>query len=164
MTGPGALNPDSMLRLKVPEKAQASCVTVHATSVCVDGSAALLIGPSGSGKSSLALQMIGFGAQLISDDQTTMKLTDGGEIRLSAPVATRGMIEARGIGLLRADHVEASKLRLIVNLAGVETDRLPERRHVPVLGRLIRYVHKTESPAFAAAILQYLKAGEVHDR
>ena len=100
MTGPSALNPDSILRLKVPEKAQTSGVTVHATSVCVDGSAALLIGPSGSGKSSLALQMIGFGAQLISDDQTTMKLTDGGEIRLD-PLAGE-MFRVRMVEVLKS--------------------------------------------------------------
>jgi HPr kinase/phosphorylase len=164
MTGPGAHNPANFSQWTLPETVQTTDVTVHATSICFDESAALFIGPSGSGKSSLALQMIGLGAQLISDDQTMLQLTAEGEIRLSPPDSIKGMIEARGIGLLRADHVKGCKLRLVVNLAEVETDRLPERRHVPVLGNLVRYTHKTESPAFAAALLQYLKAGEVHDR
>ena len=164
MTGPGAQNSAITPRRTLPENAQEASVVVHATSVCLETRAALITGPSGSGKSSLALQMMGLGAQLISDDQTLLRGTANGEIWLSSPETIKGMIEARGIGILHVDAAKGGILRLVVNLAEIETERFPERRHVPVLGNHVRCVHKTESPAFAAALVQYLKAGEVHDR
>ena len=43
---------------------------LHATCVAVDGRGLLILGPSGSGKSALALQLIALGAQLVADDRT----------------------------------------------------------------------------------------------
>ena len=45
---------------------------VHATAVAIDGQAVLLRGPSGSGKSDLALRLIDAGARLVADDQSEL--------------------------------------------------------------------------------------------
>lgn len=132
---------------------------IHASCVSVHGQGALIVGPSSSGKSSLALQLIAFGADLVSDDQTILA-HDGVSIKASAPRAISGMIEARGVGLLRADVVETAVLRLVVDLGTSERDRLPSPRTANLLGISLRLFHNSDSAAFAAAILQYLKVGE----
>ena len=40
-------------------------ILLHATAVAVDGSGLLILGPSGSGKSSLAIEILALGADLI---------------------------------------------------------------------------------------------------
>ena len=47
--------------------------TVHASTVATGGRAVLLSGPSGSGKSDLALRLIDRGFTLVSDDQTIVR-------------------------------------------------------------------------------------------
>lgn len=133
---------------------------LHASSVALDGRGVLIIGKSGSGKSGLALQLMAFGAMLVSDDQILLIAKDGWPFA-TAPDATRGMIEARGVGLLAAKS-EPARVVLAVNLDQCETDRLPPDRTMPLPGRDVPLLHKAESPYFAASILQYLKAGKVN--
>ena len=128
----------------------------HASTIAVDGRAALIQGASGSGKSSLALQLMALGALLISDDQTLLRL-QGGQVWASAPQQIAGLIEARGVGILRADHGTAP-LTLVINLDHAENDRLPVTRTVTFLGHRFPILHKVDSPAWPASILQYLKA------
>jgi HPr kinase/phosphorylase len=134
-------------------------VLIHASSVALDGRAVLIRGASGSGKSALALQLMAFGARLIADDRTL--LTDHPEGPLaSAPATIRGRIEARGLGILAAAPADPAPVRLVVDLDRTETERLPPPRRADLLGHAIPLCHKQESPYFAAAILQYLKAGQ----
>lgn len=71
---------------------------IHATSVMIDGRVILLAGPSGCGKSDLALRLIDRGAQLVSDDYTTLSAR-GGTLFASPPATIAGRIEIRGIGV-----------------------------------------------------------------
>ena len=144
----------SVVATELGSIAHASCVTLH-------GQGVLIVGPSGSGKSSLALHLMALGAELVSDDQTIL-VRDGDSIKAAAPPAISGMIEARGVGLLRADVAETAALRLVIDLGKTEHDRLPSPRMATVLGISLRLFHKSDSAAFPAAILQYLKAGRVH--
>ena len=57
---------------------------VHGTTVEIAGQAVLIRGPSGSGKSDLALRLIDGGAQLVADDQTELSPRDG-RLVASAP-------------------------------------------------------------------------------
>jgi HPr kinase/phosphorylase len=98
------------------------------------------------------------GAALVADDRVALSLRDGVPW-LSAPPGITGMIEARHIGLLSAETAPGAWLALVVDLSLTETDRLPPRREVAVLGHAIPLVHKVESAHFAPAILQYLKGG-----
>jgi HPr kinase/phosphorylase len=130
---------------------------VHATSVALGQNGVLISGAAGSGKSSLALQLMAFGAQLITDDQTELTVRDS-HLWASAPDSIRGLIEARGVGLLRAESVLA-RIVLAVDMDRIELDRLPALHEVSYLGCTLPCLHKVESQAWPAAILQYLKGG-----
>lgn len=131
---------------------------IHATSLALNGQGVLLIGPSGSGKSALGLQLMAFGAQLVADDQTVLSMQDGALVA-RAPAQIRGMIEARGVGLLAAQTAPGAPVRLVVDMAQDETERLPPKRHIVLLGQKITLLHKVAHGHFPAAILQYLKGG-----
>ena len=132
--------------------------SVHASCVALDGRAALLRGPSGSGKSAMALMLMGLGCGLVADDRTMLS-RDGDAVMASCPPSIRGMIEARGIGILRADPVGPARVALVVDLDQTVSDRLPHPRKTALLGvefPLIGHIHQ---PHLAAAIVQILKAG-----
>lgn len=131
----------------------------HASSVALGGRGVLILGASGSGKSSLALHLMAFGATLISDDRTiATQATDKG-VLLAAPAPIFGRIEARGVGLLRAEAAQNVPLALVVDLDTPEMERLPSHRLISVLGQDFPLLHNPGSLHFAHAILQYLKAG-----
>jgi HPr kinase/phosphorylase len=133
--------------------------TVHGTAVAVDGRGLLIMGGSGTGKSALALAMIGLGAKLISDDRTMLALMKG-DVVLSCPNPDlQGVIEARGVGLIRAEASPSAPLSLVVDLDLNETDRLPPRRSVTVLGCVIDLVYGYQSPIFPVALMLQLRHG-----
>lgn len=131
---------------------------LHASAVALGGKGLLILGPSGSGKSSLALELMGLGAVLVADDRVHL-VRAGTRLIASAPDAIRGRIEARGIGILKADAVAEAEVALVVDLATQETERLPHQKQVMLMDLSLPVVHKSESRAFAAGLLQYLKAG-----
>ena len=106
---------------------------VHATSVALKTGtrwyAVLLRGPSGSGKSDLALRLIDDGARLIADDQTHLA-KKGHALIASPPRALAGMIEVRGLGIVtlpRGRLMAAAPLALLVDLVPTkEVERMPE--------------------------------------
>lgn len=111
---------------------------VHGTTVAVDGAGVLLRGPSGSGKSDLALRLIDSGAALVSDDQTELARAGGGLLArapLAPPNGTRGLLEARGLGIVAVAAVAEAPLALVVDLA-VEgpIERMPEAAVCDLLG------------------------------
>ncbi|HXZ00837.1 MAG TPA: HPr kinase/phosphatase C-terminal domain-containing protein [Stellaceae bacterium] len=101
-------------------------IRVHGTAVALGGDGILLRGPSGSGKSDLALRLIDEGARLVADDQTELERVAGG-LEMRAPATIAGRIEVRGLGILRVPALAAAPLRLVVDLVALETiERLPE--------------------------------------
>ncbi len=99
--------------------------TIHASAVALDDCGLLILGPSGSGKSSLAIEMVAMGAELIADDMVALSVKDGAVYAQAAP-GTRGQIEARNVGILPCPLREgAVKVSLVVDLGAEETDRLP---------------------------------------
>ena len=122
----------------------------------------LIEGPSGSGKSALALQLIALGATLVADDRTRIAPRDGWPW-LHAPDRFRGAIEARGVGLLAVPHLTAAPLRLIVDMGEVETARLPEPLDRDLFGQRIRYLRRVDGPHFAGSIVALWKGGWWHD-
>jgi len=131
----------------------------HASSVALGERGLLILGASGAGKSALALQLMAFGATLVSDDRTIATKSPERGVLLSAPDAIHGKIEARGVGLLRAEVVQTVPLALVVDLDRPEVERLPIHRTIPVLGQDFPLLHNAVSLHFPFAILQYLKAG-----
>lgn len=99
-----------------------SSETLHATSVAIDGRAVLLCGPSGVGKSDLALRLIDRGATLVSDDYTLVQRIDG-SLRATAPDTIAGKMEVRGLGILPMPHGDAP-VALLCDLFD-QVDRTP---------------------------------------
>lgn len=131
---------------------------LHASCVADGGHAVLIRGAAGSGKSSLALQLMAYGAELVSDDQTVVRLSEG-RLLASAPDTTRGLIEARSVGILRAKPVQNIPLSLVIDLDQTEDQRLPHPRQVQVLGQELPMLWGVDAPYFAAAVLQLLRRG-----
>lgn len=99
---------------------------VHATCVAVSGVGVVLRGPSGSGKSDLALRLIDGGARLVADDHVLLERC-GGRLQARAPETIAGMIEVRGLGIMRLPHVDDVTVGLIVDLVAADrVERLPE--------------------------------------
>jgi serine kinase of HPr protein (carbohydrate metabolism regulator) len=91
------------------------------------------MGPSGSGKSDLALRLLDRGFSLVSDDQTIVKKS-GERLLASAPGTIAGKLEVRGIGIVQMEHVSDVPVALIVELTS-DIQRLPDdSRERPILG------------------------------
>jgi HPr kinase/phosphorylase len=136
----------------------AARVTLHATTVAVRGRAVVITGASGAGKSSLALQLMALGAVLVSDDRTILT-RDGAQIVADAPDTLRGLIEARGVGILSATAAGPTPVTLVIDLDQNETGRLPERHQFDLLDVALPCLHKYDTAAWPAAIVQYLIGG-----
>ncbi len=103
-------------------------LTLHASCVAIAGEAVLLRGPSGSGKSDLALRLIDAGARLVADDGTQLR-RDGSRLIASAPAAIRGLIEIRGLGPVAMLPAPPTPVALLIDLVGPEAvPRMPEPR------------------------------------
>ncbi|MFM2356582.1 MAG: hypothetical protein RLZZ528_2318 [Pseudomonadota bacterium] len=132
--------------------------TLHATCVALGLKGLLILGPSGSGKSGLALALMASGCMLVADDRTVVT-RHGGHLFATPPAGLEGRIEARGVGILNAAHVASTRLTLAVDLGRAETERLPGFHEFECLGLRLPLVLGPISAHFPASVLQYLRAG-----
>ncbi|GGH35403.1 Hpr(Ser) kinase/phosphatase [Cribrihabitans marinus] len=142
-----------------PDPPAEKSVILHASCVSVEGRALLIRGASGRGKSALALQMIALGARLVADDRVVLSI-EAGQIRAAAPAAIAGLIEARGLGLLRAPAAPA-EVAYVLDLDQPETARLPDPLETTLLGQPVPLLRAPPAPIDAAALMQLLRAGRV---
>lgn len=111
---------------------------LHASAVAIGGRGVLLLGASGAGKSDLALRLIDAGAVLVADDRVDIEPA-GGALLLSAPEKLAGMIEVRGLGIVRLAHETKVSLSLIVDLVKPEDiERLPATLQGDFMGQQVR--------------------------
>lgn len=101
---------------------------IHASCAARDGAGVLLLGPPGSGKSDLVLRLIDRGFALVADDR--VEIENG---HASAPAALAGLLEVRGLGILRLPYLARAELALAVTLGGA-VPRLPAPAHDAALG------------------------------
>ncbi|MEM6494193.1 MAG: HPr kinase/phosphatase C-terminal domain-containing protein [Pseudomonadota bacterium] len=107
---------------------QSDRLVFPASALAINGRALLLEGEPGSGKSSLALALIERGAQLIGDDAVVLTREDRSrEVRLiaSPPPNIEGLLEVRGVGLLRYPVAPPTQVALILSLDAAAA-RLPD--------------------------------------
>lgn len=131
---------------------------LHATAVAIGDKSLVITGPAGSGKSSLALQLMAWGAGLIADDQVYLRSSEG-RLFASCPPNISGLIEARHVGVLLANPMPPTPVVLAVDLGQTEQDRVPEHHLVTWLDHEIPLLWGTNDPHFAASLLQMLKTG-----
>lgn len=106
---------------------------VHATAIVLGGAARafnasrragiLILGPSGSGKSDLALRLIAAGASLVADDQSEV-FAKRGRVHVRAPRRIAGLMEVRGLGIIDLPYTEEAPIAVVVRLVRRVT-RLP---------------------------------------
>ncbi|MEL6377338.1 MAG: HPr kinase/phosphatase C-terminal domain-containing protein [Pseudomonadota bacterium] len=131
---------------------------LHASCVAVGGRAVILHGPSGSGKSSIAIQMMALGADLVADDRTIVEARKG-SLFARCPNEIKGMIEARNVGLMKVPFAREVQIALLVDLGQEEQLRLPNVRTTSILGVEIPVIRKVSADHFPASLLIYLKHG-----
>ena len=128
-------------------------VRLHATCVVVGRTGVLLRGPPGAGKSDLALRLVEAGARLVADDQTV--LTRRGDALVGrAPASLRGLIEVRGVGIVRlpaARLAASARILWLVDLVDDDVDRLPEPASEVVLGVVLSLLRLRPFEASASA-------------
>ncbi len=111
-------------------------VNIHATCVRVaragrvlgapPSAGVLLIGDSGTGKSDLALRLIGRGAQLVADDRIDVYVRRG-RLWGRTPKPLAGLLEIRGLGIVEMAPAAATQISLVVELSG-SVQRMPQCR------------------------------------
>jgi HPr kinase/phosphorylase len=106
-------------------------VSVHASAVLVGNRAVLIRGPSGSGKSRLAFDLILAGragqipaATLVGDDRVYLQVVQG-QLVVRPARELKGLIEIRGLGIRRCDFVQQAAVGLVVDLSAVDAERMP---------------------------------------
>jgi serine kinase of HPr protein (carbohydrate metabolism regulator) len=128
---------------------------IHATCIAFDGRGVLLRGASGSGKSDLALRAIDAGAQLVADDQVNLARL-GENVIASAPLALHGMIEIRGLGIMRVAAAAEAEIALVVDLIDdAALERMPERCQCDLLGIALPLLGLAPFQASALAKLRF---------
>ena len=136
--------------------------TVHASAVLVGARAVLIRGPSGAGKSRLALELIEARrsgalrfARLVGDDRIYLERA-GGRLLVRPEETLSGLIELRGVGILRRDYEPCAVVGLVVDLAAAAAERLPETGQISIDGislpRLAVAPGATALPAVMAVV------------
>lgn len=151
---------DIMSVKALSEATEQDNVCIHGTCVSVSGRGLLILGASGAGKSALALQLMAMGAGLVADDRVDLNMVDD-QVLAEAVPQIRGLIEARGIGLLRAEPQGATPLACVVDLDHHEPKRLPEHATLRVLRQTVPLLRGAGVPNLAASLIQLLKMGRV---
>ena len=125
--------------------------TVHASCVLVQTVGVLIIGASGSGKSALALRLIGLGGKLVADDRTILTYHKN-QIIATCPATIKGKIEARGVGIINLSPEKCDQVSLIVDMESTTKDRMPQNETYNLFGIDIPLIRFTPLDAFAEAV------------
>ena len=118
------------MEIKIPFNGS---LVIHATCVDINSSGVLIVGRSGSGKSSLAINLLALGSTLVADDQCEL-VKKNNRFRISKPASLPSSIEIRGIGLVSVPMVVETSLDWVINMDEAETERMPNLRFTEIDG------------------------------
>lgn len=140
---------------------------IHASCIELSGAGILLRGPSGSGKSDLALRLIDGGARLVADDRTDLTAEDG-RLYASSPATIAGKLEVRGIGIMTLPSVTRTRVGVAVDLVDASSvERLPPRQRCAYLGVDLPLIavapFEASAPAKLRAVARALAVGRLVD-
>ncbi len=142
--------------------------TVHASAVLVGPRTVLIRGPSASGKSRLALELLEAArtgalrfARLVADDRVYLEAL-GGRLLARSPEALAGLIEVRGVGVLRTAHEACGVIGLVVDLAAPDAARLPnaDTRRTEISGIDLPRLPVAKDSAALPAVLAVLTSAK----
>lgn len=137
------------------ELVHATCIALPARGRAWQG--VLLRGPSGSGKSDLALRLIEGGARLVADDQTALARR-GRHVIATVPTTIAGLLEVRGVGIVklgRGQLLAQAPVALLVDLVPPKRiERIPEPAQERMLGLDLPVLALTPFEASAAGKLR----------
>lgn len=133
---------------------------MHGTAIAWLGKGVLLLGPSGSGKSDLAVRLLDAGAMLVADDLVRLESSDG-RLVARAP-GNPGLIELRGQGIFRQPALGEVGIDLVIRLAPRtdSAERLPPPERCELAGITLPVFHLDPFTASALARLRLLVTGE----
>jgi len=134
-------------------------ITLHGSAVTLNDRGLLITGASGSGKSQLAAEMLALGAGLVADDWVVIERGRAVGLVLSAPGPIQGLLELRGIGLVRLPFVDQAPLVCILDLDRATMERLPAPGERRLLGISCPVIAGRDRPALAASMMAVLRAG-----
>jgi HPr kinase/phosphorylase len=141
--------------------------TVHASAVLVGARAVLIRGPSGAGKSRLAHELIEAGlgnglgfARLVGDDRVHLEAA-GGRLLVRPAEALAGLLEVRGLGLVRLDHEPIAVIGLVVDLHAADAERLPppDRQNTEISGIVLPRLAVASGAAALPVVVAHLMSG-----
>jgi HPr kinase/phosphorylase len=125
--------------------------TLHASCVLIQTDGVLILGASGSGKSSLALRLMGLGGRLIADDQTTLTYHND-QIIATCPGTIKGKIEARGVGIINVNSEKCAQISIIVHMGSTAKERMPKNETYNLFGVDLPLIRSVPLDAFAEAV------------
>lgn len=133
---------------------------IHGSAFAYLGVGCLILGEPGSGKSRLLAEALMLGAELIGDDQ--LLLTAEGQGLIASPAPTiAGVMEVRGLGLIRRSYVPSHHLHIAVKFitAADHTPSAPAASELAIAGVSLP-VHPLPAspPVGAAGLLLFLRA------
>ena len=136
------------MEIKIPFSGS---LIIHATCVDINGSGVLILGRSGSGKSSLAINLIALGSTLVADDQCKL-VNKNNSFQVFKPASLPNSIEVRGIGLVSVPTVVETRLDWVINMDEAEKERMPDLRFTKIGGYRIPTVFGKNMEELASRI------------
>ena len=107
--------------------------TIHASAILLGYQGILIRGPSGAGKSRLALSLLQNAgsrfARLVGDDRIHLEAVHG-RLLMRPAEALAGLIEVRGIGIVRLPYEKVAVVSLVIDLAVPDVLRLPQETDI----------------------------------
>jgi HPr kinase/phosphorylase len=148
------------------DETAAHSTTVHASAVLIGARAVLIRGPSGSGKSRLALDLLQAAqagalvfARLVADDRVHLQST-GGRLLVRPATPLAGLLEVHGVGVLRLTHEPAAVVGFVVDLDAADAERLPraEKRTTEIAGIALPRLAVAADATPLPAVLAFIKS------